>query len=139
MKRIISLLLILVMCFSALSMVGSAFEDVLPFTDVKKNKWFYDAVKYVYDQNYMVGITDTKFEPNSSLNRAMCVTILCRLANGTEVKTKDFSDVKNQWFAGAVGWASSAGIVNGYEDGTFKPLKAITRQEMAKMMAASAL
>lgn len=136
MKRILSLLLTFVMCFSALAITGSAADDKLPFTDVKESKWFYEAVKYVYDQNYMVGITDSTFEPNSSLNRAMCVTILCRLANGTEVKTKDFSDVKNQWFAGAVGWASSVGIVNGYEDGTFKPLKAITRQEMAKMMAA---
>lgn len=52
---------------------------------------------------------------------------------------KQFSDVPSgQWYSDAVGWASSNGIVGGYPDGTFKPDRNISRQDMAVMMLAYA-
>ena len=49
--------------------------------------------------------------------------------------SEKFSDCTDgSWYADAVLWASANGIVNGYEDGTYKPTKAINRQEMAKVL-----
>ena len=46
-----------------------------------------------------------------------------------------FSDVKeSDWYAKAVSWAESLGIVNGYEDGTFRPGDPITREQLAAIL-----
>ena len=68
----------------------------------------------------------------------MLVTILYRQAGSPAVTTKvsdKFSDcVEDSWYAPAVVWAAENNIVGGYADGTFAPNKAITRQEMAKVL-----
>ena len=133
-KKIISAALAFLM-LSGCIMIGSASaadDEGLPFKDVGKKKWFYDAVKYVYDGELMNGTTADKFEPNANLSRAMFITILGRLA-GAETKESDvFPDIKkNSWYSGYVGWAVDAGVVKGYDDGTFKPNKSLSRQEMA--------
>ena len=107
-------------------------EAELPFTDVGAKKWFYDAVKYVYDGELMNGTSADKFEPNGKLSRAMFITILGRLAGAETKESNVFPDIKkNSWYSGYVGWAVEAGVVKGYDDGTFKPNKSLSRQEMA--------
>ena len=63
----------------------------------------------------------------------MLVTILYRLEQSPEVTTTSkFTDVKaGLWYSEAVIWASENGIVNGYEDNTFKPMNNVSREEMA--------
>jgi len=132
-KKILSAFLAALMLCGALVIgAGSTSAADMPFTDVKAKNWFYDEVLYVYERSLMTGTTDTKFEPNGKLTRAMFVTILGRLAGAAETETDAFSDVKKKnWYSGYVGWAVEAGIVTGYEDGTFKPNKALSREEMA--------
>ena len=131
-KRIISAFLACLMLLGTFVFSSSAADAKMPFKDVGEKKWFYDEVLYVYERGLMTGTTDTKFEPNGKLTRAMFVTILGRLANAETSETEAFSDIKKvTWFSGYVGWAVEAGIVTGYEDGTFKPNKALTREEMA--------
>ena len=132
-KKILSAFLAALMLCGALVIgAGSTSAADMPFTDVKAKNWFYDEVLYVYERGLMTGTTDTKFEPNGKLTRAMFVTILGRLAGAAETETDAFSDVKKKnWYSGYVGWAVEAGIVTGYEDGTFKPNKALSREEMA--------
>jgi len=132
-KKILSFFLVLVMLCSCFIMSTSAAEqDALPFKDVGKKKWFYDAVKYMYDGGLMNGTSDTKFDPNGKLSRAMFITILGRLAGAEEKESDVFPDIKkNSWYSGYVGWAVEAGVVKGYDDGTFKPNKSLSRQEMA--------
>jgi len=135
-KRIISALLAILMIIGSMVFATTAAESKLPFKDVGKKKWFYEEVLYVYEKGLMTGMTEDKFEPNTSLTRAMFITILGRLAGAEKTVTNKFSDVKKKaWYAGYVGWAVDSGIVNGYEDGTFKPDKALTREEMAKCIA----
>ena len=133
-KKIISAILVLVMLCGSL-MIGTASaadENVLPFKDVGAKKWFYDAVKYVYDGGLMNGTSSDKFEPNGQLSRAMFITILGRLAGAEQKESNVFPDIKkNSWYSGYVGWAVEAGVVKGYDDGTFKPNKSLSRQEMA--------
>ena len=107
-------------------------------TDIKGSDWFYDAVDYVLSNGLMTGTSATEFTPNGALTRGMLVTVLYRMAGSPAVTGKvseKFSDCTDgSWYGDAVLWASANGIVAGYEDGTFLPTKAITRQEMAKVL-----
>ncbi len=134
-KRLAAVILTLAMLCGVL-MTGAAASDDLPFTDVKKGSWYYDAVSYAYFRNIMTGVSDREFDPNGGMNRAMFVTVLGRLCGGKQVQTDSFPDVEaDSWYGGWVGWAVGAGLVNGFEDGTFRPFSRITRAEMATLMA----
>ena len=107
----------------------------LPFTDVSEGDWFYDPVCYVYSQGLMTGTSATTFEPNTHLSRAMLVAVLHRLEGSPQASGGDFTDVSDgDWYAQAVNWAASVGVVNGFDDGTFQPNAAITREQMAAIL-----
>ena len=107
----------------------------LPFTDVSAGDWFYDPVCYVYSQGLMTGTSATTFEPNTPLSRAMLVAVLHRLEGSPAASAGDFTDVADgDWYAQAVNWAASVGVVNGMGDGTFQPNAAITREQMAAIL-----
>ncbi|MCQ2456839.1 MAG: S-layer homology domain-containing protein, partial [Clostridia bacterium] len=136
MKRLISALLcaVLVCAFIPTAVLGA--DTGLPFTDVKKTAWFYEQVKYVYDNGIMNGTSSDKFGPNGSMSRAMFVTTLGRISGAETIETTKFKDVKkNSWYSGYVGWAVENDIVGGYEDGTFKPNNPIRRQEVAALIS----
>lgn len=107
-------------------------------TDIKGSDWFYEAADYVLSNGLMTGTSNTTFTPNGALTRGMLVTVLYRMAGSPKVEGKvseKFSDCTDgSWYANAVLWASANKVVDGYEDGTFKPTKSITRQEMAKVL-----
>jgi hypothetical protein len=92
----------------------------LPFSDIAVSDSYFEAVKYLYENEIMIGTSDTTFSPDDSVTRAMAITVLGRLQNVEESETSDFSDVAaGSWYSGYVGWAQSNGIVEGYGDGTF--------------------
>lgn len=132
-KKMISAVLAGIMvCGSMLIGSVSAAESELPFKDVGKKKWFYNAVKYVYDEGIMDGTSKKYFEPETGLTRAMFITILGRMANAEQKETNAFPDIKKKsWYSGYVGWALETGVVTGYPDGTFMPDKELSREEMA--------
>ncbi len=107
----------------------------LPFTDVNDNDWFSDVVRYVYDKGLMTGTSDREFSPNLTTTRGMIVSILNRLEDGPTAEAAGFTDVAaGDWYADAVNWAASEGIVAGYEDQTFRPNDPITREQLAAML-----
>ena len=107
----------------------------LPFTDVNDDDWFYDVVRYVYEQGLMTGTSDTEFSPDLTTTRGMIVSILNRLEGGPIAESAGFTDVADgDWYADAVNWAASEGIVAGYEDNTFRPNDPITREQLAAML-----
>ena len=107
--------------------------NYLPFTDVAKNAWFREAVSFVYNNGLMEGIEQTVFSPNSSMTRGMLVTVLHRMSGSVAVSSKDrqtFKDVASSaYYADAVAWAYSNGIVYGVGDNTFAPNEVVTRQD----------
>ena len=107
-----------------------------PFVDVTEDKWYYDAVAYVYQQGIMVGMSETTFEPNTTVNRAQVVQMLYNLEGQPQVSgDSGFSDIRDgQWYAKAVAWASANDVVAGYENGTFRPTRAVTREEFAQIL-----
>ena len=105
------------------------------FIDVAPDAWYKDAVQYAYDQGLMTGVSDTEFAPEATTTRAMIVSILARLENVTTAQAAGFADVDdNDWYATAVNWAANVGVVNGYEDNTFRPNTAITREQLAAIL-----
>ena len=110
-------------------------ECALPFVDVHANDWFFDPVCYVYREGLMTGTSATTFAPNATTTRAMIVSILARLENMASAEDAGFTDVaENDWFATAVNWAAREGIVAGFEDDSFRPNAAITREQLAAIL-----
>lgn len=91
--------------------------------------------------NYIVGYEDGTVRPAGQITRAEVAAIFFRLMteesrNALMTTENPFSDVQEgQWFNVAVSTLTNAGILNGYPDGTFKPGRAITRAELAKVIA----
>ena len=105
------------------------------FIDIAPDAWYKDAVQYAYDNGLMTGTSATTFEPEATTTRAMIVSILARLEGVTTAQAAGFADVDdNDWYATAVNWAANVGVVNGYEDNTFKPNTAITREQLAAIL-----
>lgn len=110
-------------------------EPAMPFVDVNEGDWFYDVVLYAYENGLMTGTSADTFAPNTATTRGMIVSMLARLEGVTSAESAGFTDVAdNDWYATAVNWAASEGIVNGFEDDTFRPNDAITREQMAAIL-----
>ncbi|MBR4461249.1 MAG: right-handed parallel beta-helix repeat-containing protein [Erysipelotrichaceae bacterium] len=93
------------------------------FSDVKKGKFYYDAVHWAYDYGITTGKTDTKFEPEPNCTRAEIVTFLWRTMGEPEPKKTAydayFTDTQaNKFYSKAVNWAYEQGITTGLNDGT---------------------
>ena len=104
-----------------------------PYGDVASNAWYADAVATLSRMGILKGYEDGTFKPDAAVTRAEFATIASRfdkLATGT----KTFKDVPaSHWAYAAISSAAEKGWVSGYEDGTFRPDRAITRAEVAKL------
>ena len=104
-----------------------------PFADVPDSSYYYIYIKYCFLNNLFYGTSDATFSPTATMNRAMFVTVLGRLA-GVDVSsysTNAFTDVvTNSWYAPYVAWAVKNGIVLGYGENKFGPNDPVTREQM---------
>lgn len=108
----------------------------MPFTDVPEDAWYIDGAEYVYANYIMNGTGETTFGPNTIVSRGMIVQILYNLVGNPDVEgDTDFTDVTDDyWSAKAIAWAVNNGVVNGFEDGTFRPDENMTREQMAAIL-----
>lgn len=106
----------------------------LPFTDLAEDAWYSGAVEYVYAHGLMRGMSEIAFAPNTSLTRAQAVQILYNLEGQPVVSgTATFTDAEH-WAKSPIVWAQQTGVVDGYEDNSFRPENPISRQEFAQIM-----
>ena len=107
------------------------FEDV-PAT----GKYYSEPVRFVAENGYMAGVSATKFAPDKTVTRGMVTTILYAMDGKPSVTAPNkFRDVAaGKWYTTSVIWANYYGIVAGYEDGTFRPERPVTRQEFAAIL-----
>ncbi|MGE7674915.1 S-layer homology domain-containing protein [Lysinibacillus sp. NPDC094403] len=114
---------------------ASAKEAV--FTDVKLISDYYEYVNELFERGFVSGYEDGSFKPTGLLTRAQASKILA-LNLGLDI-TKSFNhtfkDVPTtDWAYPYVAALKEAGIIDGYQDGTFKPNAPITRNQMAKII-----
>ncbi len=115
---------------------------ILPFYDVadagssSSDFWGTQYIQYVYERNYMSGMTCVEFGIQTSLTRAQFAQILYSIAGKPSVTYTDrFSDVPaGQWYTDAVLWANSQGIANGVSATRFGVNDPITREQLALML-----
>lgn len=109
------------------------------FPDVDPDEWYHSAVDWVVSNGLMTGFEGGDmaglFGPNVPLTRAQLAEVLWRQAGEPEAEgAPGFSDVSTgDWFADAVAWAASEGVMTGYEDGSgrFGPDDVLTREQLA--------
>ncbi|MGM9641313.1 MAG: S-layer homology domain-containing protein [Faecousia sp.] len=114
---------------------GSVTVIYNPFTDID-NHWAKDDILKAYHAGLFNGVSNTTFDPQGKLNRAMFVMVLYRMAGEPEMETETaFTDVKEgQYYTKAVAWAVETGVTQGTSKTTFSPSKNITRQELVTML-----
>ena len=109
-----------------------------PFRDVEEGADYYDAVRFVYENGLFKGTSATEFEPDTTMTRAMFVTVLGRLYGIDEKKYKGaaFDDVvEGEWYAPYVKWAAEKKIVEGYGDGMFGVEDEVTIEQAVVILA----
>ena len=94
----------------------------LPFTDVTSADWFYDDVKYAYENGLMTGTSADAFSPEAPVTRGMVMTILARREG---IRTDRYTP----WYAAGCEWAKA----NGISDGS-NPEAPVTREQLAAML-----
>lgn len=107
------------------------------FPDVPQNTRFYGGVEYLKQKGVISGYPDGTFKPDQTINRAEALKmamIASQSASGAPSATT-FPDVSSQdWFYAYVQSAVQLGIVEGYDDGTFKPGNNINVAESLKII-----
>ncbi len=111
-----------------------------PFDDISDTDRFYGAVRYVYENGLFLGTSENQFSPDTTMTRAMFVTVLGRLSgmdpHAYQNSTPAFDDVTaGQWYTPYVAWATEQKIILGRGDGTFGTEAEITVEQAAAIIA----
>ncbi len=122
--------------------IDEAIEDVEwvnPFVDIADDADYIAAIEYVYENGLFKGVSATQFAPDTTMTRAMFVTVLGRLHGideedyNVEVTFEDV--VLGEWYAPYVAWAAENGIVNGYSATEFGVNDEITVEQATAIIA----
>ena len=111
-------------------------DPLAAFTDLDAAAWYAEDVRWALTEGVMDGMGGGVFAPGGAVSRAMVAQVLWKLAGSPVVNyALPFTDMgSGAWYTEAVRWAASARLVQGYEDGTFRPENPVTRQELATML-----
>lgn len=115
------------------------------FTAVRSNRTFGDIQGYwaqsdierMANKLIVNGSADGTFDPNRTVTRAEFVAMVVRaLGLAEKPQFSSYSDVgpNEVWYAGAIGAASAAGLIEGYADGSFRPDAVVTREQVAVIL-----
>ena len=113
----------------------------LPFTDVPEDSWYYESVAAAYTSGIITGQSADYFGAGSNITRQDIAVIAGRIAEVkgltlSESAPKDFSDRNeiSDYARDAVEAMSKAGIITGFDDGTFRPFENATRAQAAVIL-----
>ncbi|SHH61911.1 Listeria/Bacterioides repeat-containing protein [Anaerosphaera aminiphila DSM 21120] len=103
------------------------------YSDVNSSDWYTKYIAFVTDNKIMEGYEDGSFKPNGKITRAEFTAVVARYNSLANVDSS-FEDVSEHWAEKYIGSVTNKGWINGYPDGTFKPEKDISREEVATMV-----
>lgn len=132
-RRLGSALVTGAMVLGLMTMGAGAKESPLaPFTDVDPGAWYAQGVEYVLEQGLMSGVSETAFDPQGTLTRAMGAQLFWAMAGRIRVDLVTYGDtIWDTWYAPAVSWVSTSGLMNGYAEGRFGPDRPMSREQVA--------
>jgi len=107
------------------------------FTDIHYH-WAKDVILKLYEEDLMDGYEDYSFKPNQDITRAEAAEVLSNALELTDEGNIQFSDISqdNEFYA-AIAKVVAAGIIQGYDDNTFKPDQQISREELVLILTKS--
>lgn len=115
---------------------AAIYTEAVTFNDIESSPYRAD-IENMATMGYVSG-SSNRFRPDDNITRAEFVTMVVRVLGYDieEVSTSPFKDVKaGDWYAEYLTAAKENGVVVGYDDGTFKPNKAISRMEVLAVLS----
>ena len=120
-------------------------KELKSFKDVSEAHWAYKAISKIKEKGLIYGKSVDYFAPEDSLTRAELVTLINRIIeseeldlsvkiNSNSIINKKYTDLNGHWAREDIEKLTQYQIIEGYEDGSFKPDKSISRAEVAKII-----
>jgi hypothetical protein len=133
-KRSLSMLLAIMLVWTLFSGLGSAAQGSRDDLD---GHWAESDLRKWVESGLLKGYEDGTYRPNQVVTRAELVTLINRSFELTKGSSSSFNDVlEGDWTYEQIGIAVEAEYVKGYEDGSFRPNREVTREEAAYMLSA---
>ena len=106
------------------------------FTDVTANDWYAPYVSAALNAGIINGISETEFGANMPITRQDICTIVSRIEKAESENELNFADSESisEYARAAVAYLSGLGVINGFEDNTFRPNELATRAQAAVIM-----
>jgi hypothetical protein len=109
-----------------------------PFIDIEGH-WAESYIDLVYNLGYVQGYEDITFRPDQPITRAEASKLIAlwyeKNITSSSCLANFYSDVScDEWYGGYIGFLSDKGVLQGYNDGTFRPGQNVTRAEALKIM-----
>lgn len=129
---------------TAMALIASAVvvapitSEASSFEDVQRTHPFYEEIKNLNDRGIIKGFQDGTFKPEQNLTRGQAAKIIAGVLelDTSNVSNPNFKDIPtNHLYFGAIAALRQEGIIDGYEDGTFRQHEFIQRNHVAKILA----
>lgn len=132
-----------------LARINELFSDTSSYTsylnkynDVRDDDWYSNYLGFISKENILQGYTEetgTSFHPKDNMTRAEFATAVVRMFNLKDDTNKkcNLTDIKGKWYEKNVTTLCNLGLINGYEDNSFRGDQGITRAEVCKIINAA--
>ncbi len=115
---------------------GEKSDGNIPFTDVSQDDWFYDAVRWAYQEKIAEGVSKNAFAPNRSCTRAEIIQLIWAAEGRPEPKgNPSFTDIRStDWYYKAICWAKENKIAAGTSATIFSPNNVCARAHIVTFL-----
>lgn len=107
----------------------------ITYTDVTQAHWAKEAIDRAAQRGLMDGYPGGRFQPESPVTRGELASIIARLQDEAAGGSGSFSDIDGHWAEAAIEKVKALNLIEGYEDGTFRPNQSLTRAEAVTMLS----
>lgn len=104
------------------------------YSDVDADAWYNVEVSTMTAAGVLNGYPDGSFKPDAPITRAELVSVMVTFFTEIEPVDPEFIDTVGHWADEIIEAAYAEGLIEGYDDGSFKPDQSVTRAEAIKVI-----